>query len=269
MKSARFSERIDKKPLLWALLFFLAAVSCIALLTFGLAGYSRFSYVKGAIRAFFGAAGAALIIMRGNRPGLGAPKPASKNIDIIIAALIIAANNFPIISLASGKASVNAGAGEFAVFLFFCFSVGLFEEVYFRGLIFPMLLLRFGNKKYGAFIAASLSSAAFSLVHLFNLSANPPEMVMLQLGYTFLLGMLYAVLYYMTRSLWLAVFCHALYDAGGFLIEYAGKGEIWDLPTVVLTVALSAAVFLWVAFRFWRFMVREDAARRNTGNIRV
>lgn len=253
------SEEANQKPLSFALIFLLTAVLCIVFPTEWIsAGIGRLN-AAALIRTLFGAAGIFLMILFGQKQHLGIQRAGLKNADIIAAGVLIAVNNFPLVALFSGEAAVTAGPGDFASFLFFCFSVGLFEEIFFRGLIFAMLLVYFKDKKYGSLWAVFAQAAVFALVHLLNLfGGSSPGAVIMQVGYTFLTGMLYAVIYYMTRSVWFAVLCHALYDVGGFLISEAGSGKIWLQPQIILTAVVAVLVVAWLAFRFIRTVFREE-----------
>jgi len=71
----------------------------------------------------------------------------------------------------------------------------LVEEIFFRGFIFAGLAPRFGWQR-----AALISAFIFALVHL-SLTALLP---------IFILGYIFALLYYLSGSLWPAIFMHIL-----------------------------------------------------------
>lgn len=60
--------------------------------------------------------------------------------------LLVAINNAPIIGLATGNASVTAGAGDIVLYLFMSLSVGLLEELIFRGIVLPLCMIRLKGK---------------------------------------------------------------------------------------------------------------------------
>jgi uncharacterized BrkB/YihY/UPF0761 family membrane protein len=75
---------------------------------------------------------------------------------------------------------------------------------------------------------------------------------LLQVGYSFLVGAMCAVVLLLCGSVLPCILLHAVYDFGGLLIPTLGSGRIWNAPTVVLTAALSVAVtlyFLWCLYR--------------------
>ena len=83
-------------------------------------------------------------------------------------------------------------------FIVVCAIVPLFEELLFRGLLFGWLRLHLGS-----YFAAAISALAFAAVHgmLFAIPG------------IFALGMILALLYERSRSLWPAILCHGTYNA--------------------------------------------------------
>lgn len=67
-------------------------------------------------------------------------RPFLKSFLIIIPALLISINNFPFIPLLTGNAEITNPLYTIIVFAITCISVGLFEELVFRGLILFFLL---------------------------------------------------------------------------------------------------------------------------------
>ncbi len=175
--------------------------------------------------------------------------PRALHIAAIVIAFAVACNNLPILSLLQGSAYLTASLPDILLFACGCLSVALFEELLFRGLLFPLLLRHFPDTRGGRLLALLLSSVAFALLHLLNLPAAGPA-ALLQVGYSFLIGCLTAVLFLLGRGLLLPVLFHALYNFCGMLVPNCGTGLLWDLPTVVLTVLLSllAAALLGAAY---------------------
>ncbi|MFP5068358.1 CPBP family intramembrane glutamic endopeptidase [Pseudonocardia nantongensis] len=76
------------------------------------------------------------------------------------------------------------------------------EELLFRGIGYGAL------RRYGVWVAVPASSAIFALAHGINVV----------LVIAFLLGVVCALLYERSRSIWPAVVAHAVFNASGFLI---------------------------------------------------
>ena len=75
--------------------------------------------------------------------------------------------------------------------------------------------------------------------------------VALQIGYSFLIGGMCAIVLLYTRCIWICVGLHAIYDFCGYLVPTLGDGVIWDPVTVAITAALGvfALIFMLLWFR--------------------
>ena len=187
-------------------------------------------------------------------------------------ALVIAVNNFPIIGLATGLVRVVKWE-LFPLLLLSCIATGLFEEAAFRGVIFPLLLrvtVRFTRRRprgrvspeaLAIFLAIFGASAVFALTHALNLLVGAsPLSVILQIGYSFLIGGMCALVLLLTGNILVPALIHALFNLGGYLIPTLGTGDLWDAPTVVLTVVVSLVVILY--FLTLLFKMSEEDIRR-------
>lgn len=137
--------------------------------------------------------------------------------------LFVALVNFPFSALANGSAQVER-SDLIALFLFKCFSIGLMEEILFRGLLQTLLKDLFRTKKKPLFLTVAATSALFGLFHLANLfgGASLPA-TLLQAGYSFLLGAMFSAVTLKTGTVWTAVLLHTLFDVGGLLISDLGR----------------------------------------------
>ena len=179
------------------------------------------------------------------------PKPASiKGCLLCLPALAVAVDNFPIVPKILGYMSINGSFLKIATYLVFCFSIAFLEESIFRGLIFPLCLYKTDRNKKGAFWAIIISSSIFGATHLLNLFGGFSPVVFVQVGYSFLIGCACALTALFTGRLWTPIIIHFLFDAGGFLSDYFGKGVLWTIENVVITAAVSVicAVLLLIFF---------------------
>lgn len=173
-----------------------------------------------------------------------------KHFLIIIPALVVAVNNFPIIALLNDRASLDEPTYRVILFFIECFSVGFFEELFFRGLVLIYLVQQFSHKKYGLWIGLVISSLIFGLFHLVNLfegaSFGP---TVLQVGYSFLMGMLWSVIYLKTGNLWLVMVLHALYNFFGQVMFYLGNvTNRFDTVTIIITILFALGAALHTAY---------------------
>lgn len=169
---------------------------------------------------------------------------------LIIPAFIIAINNFPFSTVIRGDAEIHAEWWAIALLLLECVCVAFFEEMAFRGVVFLGLLKRDPQNRLWAFVSILISSVVFGLIHLVNIFASSPVAVIMQIGYSALIGAMCAVLLMASANIWLCVIVHALFNFLGALVPRCGSGVIWDTFTVVLTVVVSIAVAIWYVVVF-------------------
>ncbi len=185
--------------------------------------------------------------------------PFGKSLLYILPPLAVVINNLPILSLCSGDAYIVHGdAVYFVWFALECLAIGLFEEVTFRGVI----LLRFAEKRrqtHGQLLLSILlTSAVFGAMHLINLFAGAGfPAVLMQIGYSFLIGAMCSVVLFKTANLWLCVALHAIYDFCGMLLPTLGDGSWWDTPTVIFTALLAVATTVYMVVLFARMKPSE------------
>lgn len=187
-------------------------------------------------------------------------KPIGKSLLFMLPALAVAINNFPLIGLATGRAYISDPLGGVLLVVAYCFAIGMFEEFAFRGLFYLMILDGRRKSTKQIFWTTAISSAVFGLVHLVNLfiGANPGATV-LQVGYSFLIGGMCAIVLLKTANIWYCVLLHFVYDLGGTIL-YVGGGVRWDLATVIITAVLGVAVAVFMVISLLRIKP-EDVER--------
>lgn len=176
----------------------------------------------------------------------------------VLPALVIAVNNMPILGLCRGWVWVERVEWVW-LFALDTFLIGLFEELAFRGVLFPYLLENRRDSRKRIFFTTVVCSALFGLVHLVNLLEGAGfGATVLQVGYSFLIGGMCSIVLLKTGNLLYCILLHGIYDFGGGLVPTLGGGDLWDTPTVVLTVILSVIVIVWMLMLLWR-VTPEDA----------
>jgi len=154
--------------------------------------------------------------------GLSYGRPAS----VLSSAALGVLLNFAISSLLPSDVS---GTGEIlSVVLILCIVLGPFvEELMFRG-----VLLKMFGASVGVFFSIVITSALFAISHGDAL----------QIAYTFVLGLILAVVRYKSTSLWSAVALHMSFNIAGAVSGYFGL----SFDGVELAVILAASVVLFV-----------------------
>jgi membrane protease YdiL (CAAX protease family) len=176
---------------------------------------------------------------------------------IPVLAALVALNNFPVIGIFSGNARITAGPGVIALFAAECAAVGCFEELAFRGFLLPYCAEALKGKARAALPAAFVSSAVFGLVHLVNLfSGVSPGAVLMQIGYSFLIGGMCACVLLATGNVWICAGIHAVYNFCGTILSRYGEGIRWD----TVTVAETAVVGVIVSAVMVMYLLKSDSA---------
>ena len=189
----------------------------------------------------------------------GIKKPWMRSLLFGLPALAVAVNNAPIIGLATGNAYITDPAGGVLLMLAYCLAIGTFEEFAFRGLFFMMILEDRRKSTKQIFWTTAISSAVFGLVHLVNLAVGAgPGATLLQVGYSFLIGGMCAIVLLKTGSIWYCVLLHTVYDIGGTIL-YVGGGVRWDAVTVTITAVLGVAVAVFMTVSLMRIKPEDIA----------
>ncbi len=174
-------------------------------------------------------------------------RPARGTCFVLLPALAVVVNNFPFWGLLSGQAQV-VHTDLLPLFLVDCLFIGMFEELAFRGVLFLAILEKRRSTRRQIFWTTVISSELFGLVHLANLLEGGGPAVILQVGYSFLIGGMCAIVLLKSGNLIFSILLHTVFDIGGRLIDTLGEGRIWNLPTVVVTAVLGVAVAAWLLY---------------------
>ena len=189
-----------------------------------------------------------------------APKLSIGTFLVFLPCMSVAVNNFPFITFFTGEAWIDQKPLYVVLYALVCLSVGFFEEMAFRGCIFTVVLQRMKKNRLGVFLAIVISSVIFGLVHLVNLFSGGSAIgVILQTGYSFLIGGMCAVILVKTKNIWYCVVLHGVYNFAGGVVPECGGGDIWNTPTVILTTVIALAVAAYVIVQIFRIRPEEIA----------
>jgi len=178
---------------------------------------------------------------------------------IILPGLLIAINNFPWSAFLNGRTLLNEPRPLIYLFAIECLSIGFLEETVFRGILLIILAQRLPQTKVGVFQAIFIASALFGLVHLANMfsGASPLETLM-QIGYSFLMGALWSVVYLATKNLLYPILLHATYNFFGLVLFRLGSvTNRFDFVTILITVIIAILGCLYYLGVFRRLEQRE------------
>ena len=161
-------------------------------------------------------------------------KESWKKIYWILPCLLSVLANFPFSALISGTAVIDY-PNYLWLYIIYCLSIGVLEEVLFRLVLLDFLIGWLQKKNHGMFLAVLLDAVIFALYHLMNLfvgAAVGPTM--LQVGYSFLVGGMFAISFLRTKNFLVPLFLHTIFDFGGFIVTMLGHGPFqawaWTVP---------------------------------------
>ncbi len=224
-----------------AALFALFAVCLVSIVLFSVPGLIPFSdetagkltsetVPRLAVALFVGA----LLCAEGQRSVLLPGRPSAGELLWLLPCLLVALANFPYSALIGGSAVIER-SDLVPLFLLKCLSVAAMEELFFRALLIPVVRDRIKGK-YAVLWTALLTAALFGLVHLVNLFyGGGVGATFLQVGYTFLLGCMFAVIFMKTGNVWFCMAIHFIFDVGGLIVTDLGSGVFQDTVFWVLT----------------------------------
>ena len=183
----------------------------------------------------------------------------------LLPALAVALANLPLISFLNGNMSlVRDGADDIALFVVYCISVGVLEELVFRGVLFPALAGSFTQDKKGFIKAFVLSSVLFGAAHLSNLFRGAGVgATLLQVLYTILTGGLFCFVFIQTKNILCSAGVHALYNMCGLIFEIParlglGSGVVFDAPTIIVMAVIDVCVAVFVLYSLHKYPIEEQ-----------
>lgn len=127
---------------------------------------------------------------------------------------------------------------EILVFAKLTLSV-LIEELLFRFFLIELIDNSFDNKNKDL-ISISLSALCFSLFHLINLFGNNVSTVLIQVGYTFVLGMILGIIRVDTGSILIAFIAHLLFNFfNDFLFTRLFQLDEYTISYIVINILFA------------------------------
>jgi len=116
-------------------------------------------------------------------------------------------------------------------------ATGVYEELLFRGIVFGS----FQQANISSKTAIFLSAALFSLFHIYTATEYETINFLLKMLNTFMMGVIFAYIYYITKNLLYIIMVHAIWDFESFLASTSPIGL--HLSTVLFL--LTIIYFIW------------------------
>ena len=140
-----------------------------------------------------------------------------------------------IIFLLLNQLSLNMGI--ISLMLLTSIATGVYEELLFRGIVFGSFQQANINLK----TAVLLSAALFSLIHVYTVTDYETIDFLLKMLNTFMMGVVFAYIYYITKNLLYIIMIHAIWDFESFLASTSPVGLHLSIVLFLLTIIY----FIW------------------------
>lgn len=157
----------------------------------------------------------------------------------------------PLIILASVNlwygVAMNFGAFETILYVVSMLMVGFLEEIIFRGFLFKAMC------KDSVKWAIVVSGVTFGMGHIVNLiNGSGADLLsnLLQVAYAMAGGILFAIIFYKTKSLWPCIVTHGILNA---LSAFADQSNV-----TVTTEAVTAAVLCAVSLGYGAYVIKKS-----------
>ena len=152
---------------------------------------------------------------------------------------LVAFVNFPYSAIITNEASIIR-TDLMLVYTLYVIGVSILEELVFRGVLLLLVMDIFKRYRHCPLWTTIICALIFSLFHLTNLFMGADiSSVLLQCGYTFLIGAMLTVTMLKLKNVWLCVLIHAIFDFGGLLIVNLGSGNPLDVWFWILTAVIG------------------------------
>lgn len=148
--------------------------------------------------------------------------------------------------------------------------IGLFEEIFFRGIIENELLEKYSSNKKEVIVSIIISGVIFGAVHLTNLLAGQDLLTtMMQFVQTMAIGILFGTVYYKTRNIWAMIFIHSFYDFSVLLSEVnliTNCGYADNVPISITAASMVASLILSLIYLLYSASIFEEKKKKIYNN---
>jgi membrane protease YdiL (CAAX protease family) len=156
---------------------------------------------------------------------------------------------------------ITAGVDLVLLFAISTLAVGVFEELLFRGLVFPLLIRSFSKSKSAFLWSAILSNLMFGLMHFINIFSQPENVVgiLSQVFFATSIGVFFCGLMVRTEHILIPILIHALVNFGFGADEIKGITEIKEASTsgVNWNSLIPTTLFFSFIFAGGIFMIQK------------
>jgi membrane protease YdiL (CAAX protease family) len=140
-------------------------------------------------------------------------------------------------------------------------STGFFEEILCRGLVFSLLINKWGRKRRGCYMAMIISSIVFGMAHFIHYFLGDASLIatIAQTIYATFIGVFFVACVIRNHSIYPAIILHGILDIAGSLRDISvGGGINKGYITMPLEVAAIYVIITLPLFLYGFFIVRKE-----------
>ena len=164
----------------------------------------------------------------------------------------------------------NINYSNLASLIFYTIAIGLFEEIFFRGIIEEELLQNIGDTKKGILFSILASGIIFGSIHLTNIFMGQDVLTtIMQFIQTTSIGILFGTIYYLTKNIWALAFLHGFYDFSVLLSEVnltTSCGYTDNLPTSLTASSIFASIIISLIYLFYSIILLKKESGKEYKN---
>lgn len=192
----------------------------------------------------------------------------TKKVFLLLPFILAIINNL-ILLLFVDEISLNFSLKNVVSEVIFFTGVAMLEEIVFRGVIF-----NYYNKKYKNYkqplTAIIISSILFGLVHLLNIFHSNLSLSLMQVGYSFLMGLLFAFIYAYTNNIILCGIVHFMYNFCNETLFLSLMNNDWNIVMYGATIINIIILLIYgiILYKYYFINIKqtdeilENKARR-------
>ena len=139
----------------------------------------------------------------------------------------------------------NVSPLETVLYILSMICIGFLEEIIFRGFLFNAML-KDGEKS--AIIVSSVTFGIGHIVNLFNGSGAELLSNLLQVCYAIAIGFMFVMIYYKTKSLWICIIAHAIFNSLSVFANVAALTDQRHIIASALLIIITGGYAFYIAF---------------------
>ena len=141
---------------------------------------------------------------------------------------------------------------------------GLIEEILARGLILSAFLKLYRNEKNGVWKALILQGTVFGLAHISGIFSGESGLTSIAIAIDVsAMGVLWGVIYLVTKRLWIVILLHSFWDIGENLISQESNLSIPGICGVVVALFVGSLFIIIAKYLFAKYYLSIEKEKYN------